>query len=82
MGITCCPSCTTTRLIGRIDAGMNRKTNTLHLHNVYAEEGAPGDGPTVQAISQAAAGLGQFLGAEDLTWGCVPDVWKELKLAL
>ncbi|MBK8986439.1 MAG: YcaQ family DNA glycosylase [Chloroflexi bacterium] len=70
------------RLIGRIDAGMNRKTNTLHLHNVYAEEGAPGDGPTVQAISQAAAGLGQFLGAKDLTWGCVPDVWKELKLAL
>jgi len=67
------------RLIGRIDADMNRSTNTLHLHNVYAEEGAPGGQQTVQAIAQAAADLGQFLGAEDVAWGQVPDVWKALR---
>ncbi len=64
------------RLIGRIDADMDRKTNTLHLHNVYVEPDAPADRQTVQAITQAAADLAQFLGAEALAWGHVPEVWK------
>ncbi|MCB8967995.1 MAG: crosslink repair DNA glycosylase YcaQ family protein [Chloroflexota bacterium] len=66
------------RLIGRIDADMDRKTNTLHMHNVYAEDGAPQDAATVQAITQAAANLAQFLGAEGVVWGNVPQVWAEL----
>lgn len=68
------------RLIGRIDADMNRKSNSLYLHNVYAEAGASGSKQTTQAIAQAAAGLAQFLGAEELVWGRLPDVWQALKM--
>ncbi|MCB8991052.1 MAG: YcaQ family DNA glycosylase [Ardenticatenaceae bacterium] len=66
------------RLIGRIDADMNRKTNTLHLHNVYAEPDAPGGVQTVQAIAQAANNLAQFLGADAVVWGNVPEIWAEM----
>lgn len=68
------------RLIGRIDADMNRSANTLHFHNVYAENGAPFDRLTAQAIGKAASDLAQFLGAEKVEWGHVPDGWQELKM--
>ena len=67
------------RLIGRIDADMNRSANTLHFHNVYAENDAPFDRLTAQAIGKAASDLAQFLGAERVEWGHVPDGWQGLK---
>jgi uncharacterized protein len=64
------------RLIGRVDADMDRQANLLHMHNVYAEADAPGDAETAQSISQAATNLAQFLGAEAVVWGKLPEVWS------
>jgi uncharacterized protein len=64
------------QLIGRVDADMDRQANLLHMHNVYAEAGAPGDAETVQAISQAATNLAQFLGAEAVVWDALPEIWS------
>lgn len=71
------------RLLGRVDAAMERQTNTLHLHNVYAEadvtdDAASSDAATVPAIAQAAAELAQFLGAQTVQWGNVPPMWRRL----
>lgn len=56
------------RLIGRVDAEMNRKTGALHIHRHYPEPDAPEDAATVDAIRQTAADLGQFLGAGRVVW--------------
>lgn len=66
------------RLIGRIDAEMNRKTNTLHLHNVYAEDNAPVTETAVAGIETAVQELAQFLGADQAAWGTVPPQWAAL----
>ncbi len=67
------------RLIGRIDADMDRKTNTLHLHNVYAEDGATADETAVAGIGTAVQDLASFLNAEQLAWGKIPEQWSALK---
>jgi uncharacterized protein len=67
------------KLIGRIDPKMDRKTKTLHIHNVYAEPGAPKNKKVVREISKAAASLATFLGAEQIEWGNVPTGWQALK---
>ena len=69
------------QLIGRIDPKMDRKTNTLHIQNVYAEPGAPKYKKTVREIGQAIASLASFLGAEQIAWGTVPEMWADLKQA-
>ena len=66
------------RLIGRIDPQMDRKTRTLHIYNVYAEEGAPEDKKVVREIGRSIAELAQFLGATAIEWGNIPDGWREL----
>jgi uncharacterized protein len=67
------------RLIGRVDAAMDRQANRLHMHNVYAETHAPADAETVKAIAGAAANLAQFLGAGTLVWGNLPEIWSGLQ---
>ena len=67
------------KLIGRIDPKMDRKTNTLHIHNVYAEPGAPKYKKTVREIGQSVKALASFLGAEKIEWGNVPSDWAALK---
>jgi uncharacterized protein YcaQ len=63
------------RLIGRIDAAMDRKENCLRLNNLYAEADAPAGATTAAAIAQAAHDLAHFLGAVQLVWGAVPEIW-------
>ncbi|MCP4420168.1 MAG: winged helix-turn-helix domain-containing protein, partial [Chloroflexi bacterium] len=67
------------RLIGRIDPKMDRKTSTLHIHNVYAEKGAPKNKRTIQAIGKSVTSLASFLGAKQINWGNVPSGWDGLK---
>ncbi|HUM70952.1 MAG TPA: crosslink repair DNA glycosylase YcaQ family protein [Chloroflexota bacterium] len=66
------------RLIGRIDSKMDRQTNTWHIHNVYAEPGAPGDKKTVKAVGTAVQNLATCLGANQINWGHLPSPWKNL----
>ena len=67
------------QLIGRIDPKMDRKTKTLHIHNVYAEPNAPTYKKTVREIGQSVTSLAKFLGAKQIEWGTVPDGWAALK---
>ena len=67
------------KLIGRIDPKFDRKTGTLHIFNVYAEENMPDDTAIVQAIGQNIADLAQFLGAKQIEWGNVPEKWEAIK---
>ncbi|MEZ4593802.1 MAG: crosslink repair DNA glycosylase YcaQ family protein [Chloroflexota bacterium] len=67
------------QIIGRIDPKMDRASNTLHIHNVYAEPGAPKYKKTVREIGQSVKSLAKFLGAKQIVWGNVPDGWAELK---
>jgi uncharacterized protein len=63
------------RLIGRVDAAMDRKANVLRLDNLYAEADAPGDRETIGGIRETAVSLSHFLGAESIVWGNIPEIW-------
>jgi uncharacterized protein YcaQ len=67
------------RLIGRIDPKMDRKTKTLHINNVYMEDGAPKNKKTARAIGDAVQSLADFLGAKQIEWGNMPSGWQALK---
>ncbi|WP_420628782.1 winged helix-turn-helix domain-containing protein [Candidatus Leptofilum sp.] len=67
------------KLIGRIDPKMDRKSNTLHIHNVYAEPNAPKFKKTVREIGRAITSLAKFVGAKQIVWGNVPSDWAALK---
>jgi hypothetical protein len=67
------------KLIGRIDPKMDRKTKTLHIYNVYMEDGAPKNKKTVKGIGDAVQSLANFLGAKQIEWGNVPEGWGALK---
>jgi uncharacterized protein YcaQ len=67
------------KLIGRIDPKMDRKTGTLHVFNVYAEENAPDDPAVAQAIGQNIVDLAQFLEAKQIEWGNVPEKWSAMQ---
>ncbi|MCA9928120.1 MAG: YcaQ family DNA glycosylase [Anaerolineales bacterium] len=66
------------RLIGRIDPKMDRKTGTLHVYNVYVEDDAPDDEACVGEIGRSITDLAQFLGANQIEWGNVPECWSAL----
>lgn len=68
-------------LIGRIDPKMDRKTHTLHIQNVYAEPGAPKYKKTVREIGRAVTSLAAFLGAKQIAWGNVAEIWADLRQA-
>ena len=64
------------RLIGRVDAALDRKRQNLDLRAVYAEasRASPADGA---ATTSAIAELGGFLGAKTITpTGTIPPAWK------
>ena len=63
------------RLIGRVDPQYNRKTRTLHIQHVYAEADAP---PEAAAdIRAAIVSLATFIGAQQIEYGEVANVWKK-----
>src|SRR5439155_15017070 len=64
------------RLIGRVDAAMDRPGRRLILKSMHAEPGAPVDRKTGRAVGGAVHGLAAFLGAStvDVT-GTVPESW-------
>lgn len=65
------------RLIGRMDMAYDRKTNTLHIPATYAEDHAPDDPAPIRG---AVESLGQFLGAESITYGeTMPQQWQSLR---
>jgi len=68
------------RLIGRIDPKFERKTRLLTINAVYAEDDAPDDPETVQAIGETISNLGEFLGAEKITLKRkIPAQWRGIR---
>lgn len=57
------------RLIGRLDALMDRKQQQLQINAVYAEAYAPLDAETGAAVQGAIEELGVFLGAQTIEIG-------------
>ncbi len=66
------------QLIGRVDSKMDRHSNTWHIHNIYAQPGAPGNKKTVKAVGTAVQNLATCLGATQITWGNLPPDWAAL----
>lgn len=65
------------RLIGRIDALMDRKTGTLTINGIWAESDAPDDRPTGNAVATVVDELAKFLGASDMRYAKkIPSGWK------
>ena len=56
------------RLIGRIDPKMDRKNKQLIVNAIYAEPDAPLDVATGKAVGQAIGELGEFLGANEISY--------------
>jgi uncharacterized protein len=51
------------RLIGRVDAQVNRKTRTYELHALYFEDGFTAGSETIQYVITALRSLAEFVGA-------------------
>lgn len=67
------------RLIGRLDPKFDRKKKTLAINAVYAEDNAPDDAATVNAIRESIHSLAQFVGAKDIVFAHdVPPQWSGL----
>ena len=62
------------RLIGRIDPQYNRKTKTLHVSNIYAEPNSPAR--AAGAIRKSIESLAGFLGAQQIVYGNIAEVWQ------
>lgn len=74
------------RLIGRLDAAMDRKNQQFQIKAIYAEPTAPLDPETGCAVQNAIEELGAFLGAETIfISGQQPFAWqlysRELEIA-
>ena len=66
------------KLIGRVDPSMDRKTNILTFHNIYAQPKAPQSQAVVKRIRRAMNSLGKFLGAKEIVVENVPAGWEGL----
>jgi uncharacterized protein YcaQ len=65
------------RLIGRVDAAMERGQGRLVVKAIHAEPDAPTTLVTARAVGRAVRELGAFLGADDVDLsGPVPDRWR------
>ena len=65
------------RLVGRLDPKMDRKTGTLVVNAVYAEEDAKSDPEIGEATARTVEDLGQFLGASRVRYGRrKPAAWR------
>ncbi len=68
------------RLIGRIDPRYDRKTRTLAVQAVYAEDNAPIDTDSISAIKQSISDLATWLGAKTIDISPqVPPQWAALR---
>jgi len=56
------------RLIGRIDAAMDRARGVLNVNAIYAEPDAPKTKSTTRAIAEAIESLAKFLQAREITF--------------
>jgi uncharacterized protein len=54
------------RLIGRLDAALDRKKGVFRVHSLYNEPGAPLDAATGGEVGKAIRGLAQFTQASDV----------------
>ena len=71
------------KIIGRVDPLMDRANGVLRVNAVHAEPDAPQDRKTGQAVAEAVAGLGAFLGARDITYmgkSNIPAAWARSSL--
>lgn len=66
------------RLIGRIDAKMDRKQNIFQVNTVYAEAKAPKNKRMLRSLSGTITRLANFLEADAINFGEVPDGWQAL----
>ncbi len=62
------------RLIGRIDPKYERKTQTLRVDHIYAEADAPAE--AAPEIRAAIESLAQFVGAQQIAYGEIAEVWR------
>ena len=62
------------RLIGRVDAKLDRGSGVLHLPAVHAEDGTGASQGT--AARRAIDELARWLGAVDVAYGEVPRDWR------
>ncbi|QPC82427.1 YcaQ family DNA glycosylase [Phototrophicus methaneseepsis] len=66
-------------LIGRIDPKFDRKSKTLHVYNIYAEDDAPDSDEVVDSIFSSIQSLARFLGANQIVVENVPQKWAKLR---
>ncbi len=65
------------RLIGRIDAAMDRARGVLHINAIFAEPNAPTN--ATRSIQDAIERLAKFLGANAITYTKrVPREWRRI----
>jgi hypothetical protein len=57
------------RLIGRLDAAMDRARQRLAVNALHREPEAPADAETVRAVTGAIEALAGFLGAREIVYG-------------
>jgi uncharacterized protein len=65
------------RLIGRLDAALDKRRRTLAIPSVHAEPDAPKGREVSEAIAEAVERLGEFVGAAEVSYGPqVPPGWR------
>jgi len=63
--------------IGRVDLELDKKKETLFVHSVHAEAGAPEGKEISSGIRETIQSLAGFLGAREVIYSRkVPDAWK------
>ncbi len=65
------------QLVGRIDPKLDRKTGTLHVHAVYAEEWVGATAVDSHTFHATIKQLAEFLSAKQIVYGeTIPAIWK------
>lgn len=65
------------RLIGRIDASMDRRAEKMVVSSVHAERGAPTGRDVAAGVGEAVSSLAGLLGAREVAYSArVPPSWK------
>lgn len=70
------------RLVGRVDAQMDRKQSVLRVDHVYLEPGAPDDDAALAQAAAAFQSLARFLGAQRIDLLDLPPTWARLARAV
>lgn len=67
------------QLIGRVDPTFEKKTGTLRVNAVYAEDDAPRDAATARAVKDAIEELAAFLRAKQIAYtDRIPEGWQAI----